>query len=305
MIVPPSPLLSYNTLLAAVAVAAVGYAAGVVGSFGVLRRRALVGDAAAHAALPGVALAFALTGSRGRWPLLIGAALSAAASLGLLVLSSRWTRTREDAATAIVLAVSYGLGIAILSGLAARGVSGAAGLERFLLGSAAALTTSDAVLLVLMSAVAVAVITVILKEAVLVSFDIDFAASSGWPVARIDALLVAITAMMVVAGLPAVGAVLVTALTVIPPAAARQWTDRVRPMLAIAGVIGTLSGLAGVVASGLIPRLPTGPAVVLAAAMGFALSLGARLVRERWRMRSWSRHHDAEAVPADGSEDAA
>ena len=93
--------LSSNTLLVAVAMAAVGMAAGVVGCFSVLRRRALIGDAAAHATLPGVALAFVITGSRGLPVLLIGAAVSAVASMGLLVLLRRFTRTRDDAATAV------------------------------------------------------------------------------------------------------------------------------------------------------------------------------------------------------------
>lgn len=283
---PFASLLSHNTLLAAAAVAVVGCAAGVVGCFGVLRRRALVGDAAAHAALPGIAVAFLLTGSRELWPLLAGAAVSAAASLGLLVLTGRWTKTRDDASTALVLVVSYGFGVALVSGLVARGVRGAAGLERFLLGSAAALSTGDAVLLVALSLAAIALVVSVLKEATLVSFDRDFAASAGWPVTRIDGLLVAVAAVMVVAGLPAVGAVLVTALMVIPPAAARQWTDRVRPMLAIAGVVGLLSGLCGVVVSGLVPRLPTGPAVVLAAAIAFVVSLAARSAWERRRYGS-------------------
>jgi len=180
-----------------------------------------------------------------------------------------------------VLSVSYGAGVALLSGLVARGVPGAGGLDRFLLGSAAALSTADCLLLVLLSMAAILAVAAVLKEATLVSFDADYAASIGWPVAWLDGLLVAVTAVMVVAGLPAVGAVLVTALTVIPPAAARQWTDRVPPMLALAGAIGLGSGLTGVVASGLVPRLPTGPAVVLAAAFAFSLSLAARPLRRR------------------------
>ena len=264
--------IPHNTLVVAAAVAAVGFAAGVVGSFGVLRRRALAGDAAAHATLAGVVSAFLVTGRRDLPALLLGAFVAAIASLGCLVLIRRATRTRDDAATAIVLSVSFGLGIVLLSGLSARGVPGAGGLEHFLMGHTAALTAADALALAAASLVAVVVVWLGLKEATLVAFDPVFAASAGWPVAVIDYALVALVAGMVVVGLPAAGAVLVTALVVIPPVAARQWTDRVPSMLLLSGTIGLVAALAGVSASALVPRLATGPMIVLVAAALFAVS---------------------------------
>ncbi len=266
-------VLPYNTLVVAGGVAAVGCAAGVVGTLGVLRRRALVGDAAAHATLVGVAAALLVTGQRSLTVLLAGGLLSAIAALGLLVLIRRFTRTRDDAATAVVLSVSFGLGIVLISGMVARGVPGSAGLERFLLGHTAALTIGDATLLGLVSTFAVVAVWLGLKEATMVAFDPAFAVAAGWPATAIDLTLVALVAVMVVVGLPAAGAVLVTALVVIPPVAARQWTDRIVPMLIIAGGIGLVCGLSGVVISSLATRLPTGPVVVLVAAACFVVSL--------------------------------
>jgi manganese/zinc/iron transport system permease protein len=262
--------IPYNTLVVAAGVAAVGFAAGVIGSLGVLRKRALAGDAAAHATLVGVAAAFLVTGRRDLPVLLLGALVAAVASLGVLVLIRRFTRTRDDAATAIVLGVSFGLGITLLSGITARGIPGGGGLEQFLLGHTAALTAADAGLLAAVSAAAVLLVWLGLKEAVLVAFDPDFAAALGWPVTVIDYALVALVAVMVVVGLPAAGAVLVTALVVIPPVAARQWTDRAGTMLLLAGLIGLVAGVA---ASAVVPRLATGPTIVLMAAAIFALSL--------------------------------
>lgn len=267
-----SGLLAYNTLVVAVGTAAVGFAAGIVGSLGVLRKRALVGDAAAHVTLVGVATAFAATGRRDLATLLAGALAAALVGLGVLVLLRRFTRTRDDAATAIVLSVGFGGGIALLAGMTARGVPGSAGLENFLLGHTAALTAQDAALLGGVSLAAVAVLMLVLKEATLVAFDAAFAAASGWPVAWIDYLLVVLVAVMVVVGLPAAGAVLVTALVVIPPVAARQWTDRLGTMLAVAGVIGLVSAVVGVAISAVVPRLATGPLIVLVAAMIFLFS---------------------------------
>jgi len=296
--------LPYNTLVVAAGVAAVGFAAGVVGSIGVLRRRALVGDAAAHATLVGVAVAFLVSGRRDLPVLLPGALVSAIASLGVLVLLRRYTRTRDDAATAIVLGVSFGLGVVLISGITARGIPGSAGLEQFLLGHTAALTAADAVLLAGVSAAAVAVLAIGLKEATLVSFDAAFAAATGWPVTLIDYVLVALVAVMVVVGLPAAGAVLVTALVVIPPVAARQWTDRVSTMLVLSGIFGLVAAVVGVLASAAVPRLATGPLVVLVAAAIFAFSFLAaphrgwlaRMIRLKAVERGWTEGRLLEAA---------
>lgn len=302
--------LPYNTVVVTAGVAAVGFAAGVVGSLGVLRKRALVGDAAAHATLAGVALAFLATGRRDLPPLLIGGLCSALASLAVLVLLRRWTRTREDAATAIVLGVSFGLGIAIVSGITARGIPGGAGLEQFLLGHTAALTARDATLLAAVSVAAVVLVLLAAKEATLVAFDATFAAATGWPVTLIDYALVTLVAVMVVVGLPAAGAVLVTALVVIPPVAARQWTDRVTTMLALAGLFGLVSAVAGVAVSAVVPRMATGPLVVLAAAgiflASFLLAPGrgwlARARRQRSVEQAWTRGRILSAAEVAGAE---
>ena len=274
--------LAHNTLVAAGGVAAVGFAAGVVGSLALLRKRPLVGDAAAHATLAGAVLGFLATGRRDLPVLLAAAFVAALAGLAALVLIRRFTRTRDDAATGIVIGVSFGAGIALLSGLPRWGVADSAGLEQFLLGHAAAITGRDAALLAGVALAAVLVVAAVLKEVTLVAFDAAFAAASGWPVAWIDVLVVALVAAMVVAGLPAVGAVLVTALVVIPPVTARLWTDRVATLLALAGVLGLVAAVAGTLASAASPGLATGPLVVLVAAAMFAASLvAAPLVRGR------------------------
>ncbi len=257
---------TYNTLVVLAGVATVGFAAGVVGGLAVLRKRPLVGDAAAHATLAGVAAAFLLTGRRDLPTLLGGALAAAVAALATLVIIRRVARTRDDAATAVVIGASFGLGLALVSGITARGLPGGGGLEQFLLGHTAALTARDAVLLAVVSLMAVVLVAVGLKEAILLTFDAEFAAATGWPVGWLDLLLVGIVAVMVVVGLPAAGAVLVTALVVIPPVAARQWTDRVAPMLLLAGLIGLTAAVVGVAVTAARPGLATGPVIVLAAA---------------------------------------
>ena len=290
------PGVPYNTLVVACGVAAVGCAAGVVGSLALLRKRPLVGDAAAHATLAGVAGAFLLTGRRDLVSLLTGALVAALVGLGALVLVRRVTRTRDDAATAIVIGGGFGLGIALVSGITARGIPGGGGLEHFLLGHAAALTADDARLLMAVSAAAIALVVLALKEFTLVAFDASFAAATGWPVVLLDQALVTLVAVMVVVGLPAAGAVLVTALIVIPPVAARQWTDRVGTLVALAGGCGAAAALAGVVVTSARPGLPTGPVIVLAAACFCLVSVVAsprrgwlgRTLRAAAERRAWA-----------------
>lgn len=276
-----SAITAPNTLVATAGVAAVGFAAGVVGSLALLRKRPLVGDAAAHATLAGVAGGFLVAGRRDLPTLLAGAFVAALAALGALVLIRRFTRTRDDAATGIVIGVSFGLGIVLVSGLPRWGVPGSAGLEQFLLGHAAAITARDAVVLAGVSLAAVLVVAATLKEITLVAFDAAFAQAGGWPVALIDGLVAALVAAMIVAGLPAVGAVLVTALVVIPPVAARLWTDRVVTMLMLAGMFGLVAAVGGTLVSATRPGLATGPLVVLAAAAIFAVSL--LVAPRRWK----------------------
>jgi len=308
----PDGGMAYNTLVVLAGVASVGFAAGVAGTLALLRRRPLVGDAAAHATLLGVGGAFLLTGRRELPVLLAGALVSALAALSVLVGLKRIARTRDDAATAIVIGVSFGAGLAVVAGITARGLPGSAGLEQFLLGHTAALTARDALLLAAASLLAVAFVAAAFKELVLVAFDAAFAAASGWPVGLIDAVLVALVAVMVVVGLPAAGAVLVTALVVIPPVAARQWTVRVGPMLLLAGLFGLAAAVAGVMLSTLRPGLATGPLVVLAAAAICLVSFVAapergwlaRRLGEADRRRRWTRGRVLAACLDLGGDDA-
>lgn len=285
--------LASNTLVVLAAVAAVGCASGVVGSLVLLRKRPLLGDAAAHATLVGAAATFLLTGRRDLPTLLAGAAASALAGLILLAVIRRSTRTRDDAATAIVIGVSFGAGVAVVAWMTARGLPGSGTIEQLLLGHAAALTVRDAALLAVVSLLVVGLVVAALKEIVAVAFDADFSSAVGWPVPLIDALLAAVVVLMVVVGLPTAGAVLVSALLVIPPVAARQWSDRVGPLLAIAGLMGLAAAVLGVAASAWRPGVPTGPAVVLAAAALCLVSIlfapGKGLVARRWGERNAAR----------------
>lgn len=276
-----------------------GVAAGLTGTFMLLRKQSLLGDVVSHAALPGVALAFlvleAAWPGHGRWlPGLLTGALATGLAGALLTLGiRRATRIKDDAALAIVLSTFFGLGIVLLSIIQQLPSGKQAGLNRFIYGMAAAALPED-VLLNVCVAVGVIVLAVLcFKELALLCFDEQFARAAGWPVTLLDALLMALAVVVCLAGLQSVGLLLVVALLIIPPAAARFWTERLGVMALVAAVLGGVSTYAGVFLSATVPRLAAGAVIVLASAVLFVVSLcfGARrgLLPRWWIRRSTAR----------------
>jgi manganese/zinc/iron transport system permease protein len=251
--------------------ALLGGAAGVAGSFAVLRRRSLVGDMLAHASLPGVCLAFAITGSRNLLGLSLGALASGLVAIGLMTVVVRWTRTKEDAAIGIMLSGFFGLGIVLLS-LVTRSASGgnSSGLNSYLFGEPGNMLDSDLVVLVVVAAIVLAIVVLLFKEFKLVSFDAEFAQSQGWPTLWLDLGMMAAVAMVTIVGLPIVGVILMAAMIILPAATARMWTNRLHILLMFAAAIGAATGAVGVRLSA---GLPTGPTIVLTGAAIFVFSL--------------------------------
>ena len=287
----------YNAALVSLGAALLGFAAGCVGAFTTLRRRALVSDAMAHATLPGVGLAFltmAALGGDGRnlAGLLAGAGLSA--MLGLWALS-RLTRTRlpEDAAIGAVLASFYGAGIVILTVIQNLTLGRPAGLETFLLGSTAGMLLADAVLIAGGGALVLALLFALRRPLAMAAFDPGHARLMGVNTRLADMALMLLTLAVVLLGLRVVGLILIVALLITPALAARFWSDRIGTVALIAGGIGALSGYIGAALSAALPDLPTGPVIVLLAFTAFAASAlfapGAGLIAQA-RARARLRH---------------
>lgn len=271
-------LQDHNTRVVIFGTAMLGFASGLVGCLTLLRRRALVGDALAHAALPGIAVAFlaaSAMGANGKsLPLLLaGATMSGLLGVMVILLIRRSTRIKEDAALGIVLSVFFGAGVALLGIVQQTSGGSAAGLEGFIYGKTATITSADAWLIAVTSLGCVVLSLALLKEFKLLCFDEAFAGARGYPVVLLDVILMGIVVAITIVGLQAVGLVLVIALLVIPAASARFWTDRLFVMMMIASVLGMLGCLVGASASALLPRLPSGAMIVLAAGCGFLISL--------------------------------
>lgn len=273
---------NYNLVVVLTGATALGIVGGLVGCFAVLRRRALTGDALAHGALPGLCLAFLLVGGRSTPAFLAGALVSGVCGVALITALCRWTRIKEDAAIGLVLSVFYGLGIVLLSKTEAS-----AGLESFILGKPANMTVGDVRAVGLFAALVLILVVLLYKELRLISFDTGFAAAQGWPVFFLDFLLMVLISATVVMGLPTAGVLMTAALLIIPAAAARFWTNRLGVMLALAAVCGGVSGGTGAWLSALVNRFPTGPSIILVAALFFVVSLLA--APERGLLGQWQR----------------
>ena len=271
-------LRDHNTRVVVLGTMLLGLAAGITGTYMLLRRRALVGDALSHATLPGIAIAFivmvALGGTGKFLPgLLAGAVVMGFAGVGTILLIKTATRIKEDAALGIVLSVSFGLGIALLGIIQKMPTGTQAGLESFIYGKTASMLSRDAAVIGAAALLVILVCVALYKEFAILSFDADFAASQGWPVVALDVIMMLLVTGVTVIGLQAVGLILVVALLIIPAAAARFWTDQLRTMLVASGLFGAASGYAGASLSAMVPRLPAGAIIVIVAAGIFAVSM--------------------------------
>lgn len=280
-----------------------GIISGALGSYAVLRKQSLIGDTISHAALPGIALAFLLTGSKATLVLLAGAALAGWIATLVMMAILKTTRIKEDSALGLVLSVFFGFGLVLLTFIQKQPNATQAGLEKFLFGQAATLLTSDVITMGILSIIALSLTALFWKEFKLLSFDSDFGSTLGFPMQWINIALTSLLVVAIVIGLQTVGVVLMSAMVVAPAAAARQWTHRLSLMMILAALFGALSGVIGALISSSVSKMPTGPTIVLVMSAIVLLSLyfaPARGLLWRWlRRRQNRKRFRAESVLLD------
>ncbi|UFJ43087.1 metal ABC transporter permease [Brevibacillus humidisoli] len=250
-----------------------GVSSGVLGCFAFLRGRSLMGDALAHAALPGVCLAYIVSGSKSIGLFLIGAAIAGLIASYCIAMITKHSRIKEDSALAIVLSVFFGFGIVLLTYIQHSNQGNQSGLDKFLFGQAASLVGDDVVAMIVVSATLLLLTTLLFKEFKLLVFDSGFGRGLGYPMELLDGLLMLLLLVSVVIGLQAVGVVLVAAMLIAPAVTARYWTEKLGIMVVLSGCFGALSGVLGTLFSTQAENLPTGPVIVLAATCFFLFSL--------------------------------
>lgn len=291
-------LFDYTLRTVALGAATLGIVSGGLGTFAVLRKQSLLGDALSHAALPGVVLAFMLTRSKEPIVLLLGATAVGVVATLFMMNIVRYTRIKEDGALAIVLSVFFGLGLMLLTFVQRQPDARQAGLNSFLFGQAATLVERDVITMAAVGGVGILVMILFWKEFKLLAFDDDFGATLGLPMGRIDVLLTSLLVVAIVIGLQAVGVVLMSAVIVAPAASARQWTDRLGLMVALAAFFGAIGGVGGAVISSTGSGLSTGPVVVLVLSIIVVISL--TLAPNRGLLWAWvRRRHNRQRLRVD------
>jgi manganese/iron transport system permease protein len=248
---------------ALIEVTIVGIVCGVIGCFVVLRGLAFIGDALAHAVFPGVVLSYMAERS-----ILIGAFVFALfTSLGVGVLS-RNRRVSEDSAIGVLFAAFFALGVVLIS----RQDGFKKDLGALLFGNVLGVSDRDVVVTLVIGAAVLLILFALLKEFTLLAFDPTMARAVGYPVFFLDLLLLMLIAATIVVSLQAVGNILILALIVTPPAAARLLTDRLGKMMLLSAGIAVLSGAVGLFAS-YHADTAAGGTIVLTATVCFILAL--------------------------------
>lgn len=281
--------LAYPDAVVALGAVLLGVTAGVVGCLAVLAQRSLVGDALAHSALPGVAVAFIATGVKDPSTLLAGAACAGLVGAVMMVGIERVGRLSADTAIGVVLSGFFSLGIVLLTHLAHTAGAEQAGLERYLFGQAAGLLESDVQVMAGLTLFAVAVVVTGFRPVKVLLFDRTFAASTGLPVRLVEMCCTALLVLAIIIGLRMVGAILMVAMLIAPCAAARQFTDRLAVLLPLAGLLGAGIGVTGALLASR-GEVPTGPVIILVASAAVGVAVLASPGRGvAWRARRLAR----------------
>ena len=250
-----------------------GVLSGILGSFAVLKKQSLLGDGVSHAALPGVVMAFMLTGSKNTEMLLLGALFTGLAATVLMMNIVKHSRVKFDAALAIVMSVFFGLGLVLFTYIQKSPAANQAGLKRFIYGQAAAMLERDVRFMQIAAVVLLLIVFLFFKEFKAVTFDSGFARSIGLPVGIINTLLSFLIVLAIIIGLQTVGAILMSAMLIAPAVAARQWSGTLWKMILLSAIFGGVSGVAGTWISSSVAQMPTGPSIVVCASIFTLISL--------------------------------
>jgi manganese/zinc/iron transport system permease protein len=241
----------------------IGLTTGCIGVFAYLQKRSLVGDTIAHAMLPGVAIAFLISGSKHSLALSVGAIVSGALAWWIVGYLTTHTKLKADTVLAMVLSVFYGLGVMLLSYIQQKPEAQASGLDRFLFGKIASTTADELLPLCLLLGAVLLLVVISYRQVQLILFDAEYAKAHGLAVRFWEGIIAIFTITVVSIGIQAVGVVLLVALLITPALIARYWTNSFGVMLVLASLVGAFSGVLGAFISYTAPRMPTGPWIVM------------------------------------------
>lgn len=266
-------LQSYTTQMVLLGTALLGLASGIAGTFAVLRKESLIGDGLSHAALPGVVIAFLLTGIKDIEVLILGAALSSITAAWLITITVENSKIKFDGALATILSAFFGLGMVLLTYVQSLNNAGQAGLSKFIFGQAATILARDVYITSVAALIIIVLTALFWKELKLISFDVEYAKTLQIPVTFTLILYRSLLIMTIIIGIQSVGAILISSLLIAPAVGARQWTNKLGTMCILAGLFGMISAIGGTIWSTSVQKLPTGPAIIVILSILVLLSL--------------------------------
>jgi manganese/iron transport system permease protein len=242
----------------------VGIICAVVGSYLMVQRLALLGDAISHSVLPGLAIAFIVGAD-----IFVGAFIAGVLSTVVITLIRTRSPIKEDAAMGIVFSAFFALGITLITIIQK---DNKIDLNHFLFGNILGVTAEEVRNTAIISAVVIAVVVLLYKELLFYTFDPLGAQAAGLPVNLLNFGLMVLIALTIVASLKAVGVILVLALLITPGATAYLLVKQLNQMMILGAVIGIVASISGMYISYFF-NLPSGPAIVLVASGFFTLAL--------------------------------
>lgn len=251
----------------------IGAVSAAIGMYAVLQKKSLLADSISHSLLPGIMLGFLIFKEKDPISISIGATV-----FGLIsAYATDWlvnnTKIKQDTAIGINLSFFFGLGVVLLTFIQSGKYGSQSGLNQYLLGNAASMQISDIYFFTGIGVLIAAVLFLLGKEINLISFNREYAQSIGLPVKSLEFVLRLLTVLTIVAGIQAVGVVLMASCLIAPTIAAQYWSIQLNKIQLYSVITGCLSGILGALFSYYFNHVPTGPLIVIILSLAAFLSL--------------------------------
>lgn len=261
-----SIITQYSFIVVAIGTMLLAMATGIVGTISILKGQSLIGDAVGHASLPGIILAFMISGRKSSLILMLGAIVAGIVAFILIQLISEGSKIEADTAMAVILSAMFGMGMVLKSYIQGnQKIQGASqsGLASYIFGQAAYILREDVYIILAVSVISLALFILFYKEIKVYVFDMVYAYTIGINSRLTSLLIMIITMILIAAGLKAVGAILISSMLITPAVTGLQWSKSYEKVLMIAAVTGAVSAFLGTFISSAVKGFSTGPSIIL------------------------------------------
>ena len=259
-------ITQYSFVVVAIGTMLLAMATGIIGTISILKGQSLIGDAVGHAALPGIILAFMISGKKNSLLLMVGAIIAGIVAFILIQTISEISKIEADTAMAIILSAMFGLGMVLKSyiqGNAKYSKASQSGLASYIFGQAAYILREDVIIIFTVSLISLVLFIIFYKEIKVYVFDAVYAYTIGINSKLLSLLIMIMTMILIAAGLKAVGAILISSMLITPAITGLQWSNKYEIVLVIAAVMGAVSAFIGTLLSTIVRGFSTGPSIIL------------------------------------------